>query len=87
MIDLVIQFFIMHRYNDGFPLLDRNLFFTPPSERPVSPNIDNTKKDDSSSMIMVRSTAEKNKGKQAAEAAHGDAEVWAKYVTQPALRQ
>ena len=77
---MFILYVIIHRYNDGFPLLDRNLFFTPPSEQPVSPNIDNTKKDDSSSMIMVRSTAEKNKGKQAAQAAHGDGEVWAKYV-------
>ena len=76
----IMQFFIIHRYYDGFPLLDHNLFFTPPTEQPLSPNIDSTQKDDSSSMIMVRSTAEKSKGKQAAEAAHGNAEVWAKYV-------
>lgn len=60
-------------------MLDDNLFFTPPSEQPTSPDAVNTK-NSSSSMITVRSTAEKTKGKQAAEAAHEDAELWARYV-------
>ena len=71
--------FIVHSYYDGFPLLDHNLFITESSEQPMSPNVDNAK-NDPSSKIMVRSTAEKNKSKQATEAAHGDAEVWGKYV-------
>jgi len=64
---------------DGFPVLDHKLFLNPTTEQPTSPNGNNTK-NDSSSLITVRSTAEKTKGKQAAEYAHEDPELWAKYV-------
>ena len=72
--------FIVCSYEHGFPVLDDNLFFIPSSEQPTSPDVDNIKKDSSSTMIAVRSAAEKTKGKQAAEVAHGNAELWAKYV-------
>lgn len=60
-------------------MLDHDLFFTLPPEQPMSPNTDAIKSD-SSSLISVRSTAERAKGKQAAQVALGNAELWAKYV-------
>ena len=69
----------MCSYEHGFPVLDDNLFLIPSSDQPTSPNVDDIKKE-SSSMITVRSAAEKTKGKQAAEVARENGELWAKYV-------
>lgn len=62
-------------------MLDHSLFVTPTTtEQPTSPSNNNDTNNDSSSLITVRSATEKSKGKRSAEAAHGNWELWAKYV-------